>query len=106
MPDSESTLEKLAKLKNVEPPTFQLSKLTIDDVFDVFRVIQTLTDTFETVEMACYLTLAEFSAENVKYIELRSTPRKVKYKFSCYHQSQFGSLSLERNGILMLFWPV
>ena len=65
-------------MKNVEPPTFQLSKLTIDEVFDAFRVIQKLTDTFETVEMACYLTLAEFAAENVKYIELRSTPRNVK----------------------------
>ena len=42
-------------------------------------MIQTLTDTPEAVELACYLTLKEFSEDNVKYIELRSTPRSEWY---------------------------
>ena len=79
---SESTLTKLAESKGVPPPTFDLAKLTIDEVWNAFAVIQKLTDTPETVEMACYLTLGEFAADNVKYIELRSTPRTPWYMAS------------------------
>ena len=48
-------------------------------IHKILSVIQTLTDTPEAVELACYLTLKEFSEDNVKYIELRSTPRSEWY---------------------------
>ena len=44
-----------------------------------FNVSKALTDTPEAVSLATYLTLKEFSEENVKYIELRSTPRSEWY---------------------------
>ena len=79
---SEATLAKLAELKGIPPPTFDLAKLTIDEVWNAFAIIQQLTDSPESVEMACYLTLGEFADDNVKYIELRSTPRTEWYMAS------------------------
>lgn len=79
---SEATLAKLAELKGIPPPTFDLAKLTIDEVWNAFAIIQQLTDSPEAVEMACYLTLGEFADDNVKYIELRSTPRTEWYMAS------------------------
>jgi len=76
---SNLTLEKLARLKGCPVPDIDLDQLTIDQVFDAFRQIQKLTDTKEAVTLATYLTLGEFAADNVKYIELRSTPRSTWY---------------------------
>ena len=66
-------------MKGVPVPSIDLDNLTIDEVFDAFKHIQALTDTQDAVTLATYLTLKEFSEENVKYIELRSTPRSEWY---------------------------
>ena len=50
--------------------------IDIDEVFDAFKYIQALTDTQDAVTLATYLTLKEFSEENVKYIELRLGSRR------------------------------
>ena len=76
---SNETLERLAKLKGCPIPDIDLDQLTIEQVFDAFREIQKLTDTKEAVTLATYLTLGEFASDNVKYIELRSTPRSAWY---------------------------
>ena len=65
----------MASIKNTDPPKFELTNITIDEVWSAFAAIQKLTDTFETVEEACYLTLGEFAAENVKYIESMGSTR-------------------------------
>jgi len=69
-------------MKGVEPPSFQLNigdELDLENVFAVFKKVQMLTDTAKAVELATYLTIKEFFADGVKYLELRSTPRGKWY---------------------------
>lgn len=49
--------------------------LTFDDVFPLFGVVQALTDHPEGVAQAVRGVVADFQAEGVRYLELRSTPR-------------------------------
>jgi len=70
------------EMKGVEPPSFQLNigdELDLENVFAVFKKVQMLTDTAKAVELATYLTIKEFFADGVKYLELRSTPRGKWY---------------------------
>jgi hypothetical protein len=57
-------------------------KATFDDPFRMFRVIQGITDSPEAVAIATQRTVAEFAADGVRYLELRSTPRAVPGRMS------------------------
>lgn len=50
---------------------------TLDECFEMFTLIQQLCDNEHTIYMVTSEVIREFAADNVKYIELRSTPRAV-----------------------------
>ncbi|XP_013406866.1 adenosine deaminase-like protein [Lingula anatina] len=85
---SEATLSKLIerKLKDfpdgVELAVAQRTinkgqRRTLDECFAMFRIIHPLTDTAETIYMVTCDVIRDFAEDNVKYLELRSTPRHV-----------------------------
>ncbi|KAM3842494.1 N6-Methyl-AMP deaminase [Diretmus argenteus] len=49
---------------------------TLDECFQVFKVIHQLVDTEEDILMVAKDVISEFAADGVKYLELRSTPRE------------------------------
>ncbi|XP_029379166.1 N6-Methyl-AMP deaminase isoform X1 [Echeneis naucrates] len=51
---------------------------TLDECFQVFKVIHQLVDTEEDILMVATDVIREFAADSVKYLELRSTPREEK----------------------------
>ncbi|KAM9376573.1 N6-Methyl-AMP deaminase isoform 2-T2 [Pholidichthys leucotaenia] len=51
---------------------------TLDECFEVFKVIHKLVDTEEDILMVATDVIKEFAADGVKYLELRSTPREEK----------------------------
>ncbi|KAK5902043.1 hypothetical protein CesoFtcFv8_007340 [Champsocephalus esox] len=52
---------------------------TLDECFQVFKVIHQLVDTEEDILMVATDVIKEFAADGVKYLELRSTPREEKH---------------------------
>ncbi|KAM3968318.1 adenosine deaminase-like protein [Aphomia sociella] len=52
---------------------------SLSDCFQVFSIAHALTTTQGALELATYLTLQEFQADQCCYIELRSTPRDTPY---------------------------
>ncbi|KAL0968697.1 hypothetical protein UPYG_G00270340 [Umbra pygmaea] len=53
-------------------------KRTLDECFQVFKVIHQLVDTEEDILMVSKDVIREFADDGVKYLELRSTPREEK----------------------------
>lgn len=76
-------------------------KGTFDDPFRMFAVIQGVTDHPEAVSLATRATLAEFAADGVRYLELRSTPREVQGRMtrSQYCEAILSELARGREGI-------
>ncbi|KAK3606009.1 hypothetical protein CHS0354_025041 [Potamilus streckersoni] len=80
---SRETIEKLAMKKNPElykdlRICFDKGKAeTLDNVFQMFKLIHQISDNTEAIYTIAYDVIHEFSADNVKYLELRSTPRDV-----------------------------
>ncbi|XP_061139739.1 adenosine deaminase-like protein isoform X2 [Syngnathus typhle] len=78
------TMEKLIKRKphlNIEHHMTAIDKgqrRTLDECFQVFKVIHQLVDTEEDILMVATDVIKEFAADGVKYLELRSTPREEK----------------------------
>ncbi|KAL3867509.1 hypothetical protein ACJMK2_044708 [Sinanodonta woodiana] len=78
---SEETIKKLAMKKNPElykdwRMSVDKGKVgTIDNVFQIFKLIHQISDNTEAIYTIAYDVIHEFSADNVKYLELRSTPR-------------------------------
>ncbi|TMS05389.1 Adenosine deaminase-like protein [Larimichthys crocea] len=78
------TIEKLIGRKphlNIEHGMTAIGKgqrRTLDECFQVFKVIHQLVDTEEDILMVATDVIKEFAADGVKYLELRSTPREEK----------------------------
>ncbi|TDH09511.1 hypothetical protein EPR50_G00087410 [Perca flavescens] len=76
------TIEKLISRKphlNIEHGMTAIGKgqlRTLDECFQVFKVIHQLVDTEEDILMVATDVIKEFAADGVKYLELRSTPRE------------------------------
>ncbi|XP_054475265.1 adenosine deaminase-like protein [Anoplopoma fimbria] len=81
---SVTTIEKLISRKphlNIEHGMTAIGKgqrRTLDECFQVFKVIHQLVDTEEDILMVATDVIREFAADGVKYLELRSTPREEK----------------------------
>lgn len=81
---SYQTIEKLVRRKphlNIEHSMTVIGKgqrRTLDECFQVFKVIHQLVDTEEDILMVATDVIKEFAADGVKYLELRSTPREEK----------------------------
>ncbi|KAM8751107.1 adenosine deaminase-like protein isoform X1 [Acanthopagrus latus] len=81
---SYQTIEKLFSRKphlNIEHSMTAIGKgqrRTLDECFQVFKVIQQLVNTEEDILMVATDVIKEFAADGVKYLELRSTPREEK----------------------------
>ncbi|XP_029553162.1 N6-Methyl-AMP deaminase isoform X2 [Salmo trutta] len=79
-----STIKKLVARKphlNIEHGMTAIrsgQRRTLDECFQVFKVIHQLVDTEEDILMVAKDVIREFAADGVKYLELRSTPRKEK----------------------------
>ncbi|XP_008277138.1 N6-Methyl-AMP deaminase [Stegastes partitus] len=78
------TIEKLIRRKpqlNIEHSMTAIGKgqqRTLEECFEVFKVIHKLVDTEEDILMVATDVIREFAADGVKYLELRSTPREKK----------------------------
>ncbi|XP_061773707.1 adenosine deaminase-like protein isoform X1 [Nerophis ophidion] len=76
------TMEKVMKRKphlNIEHHMTAIGKgqrRSLDECFQVFKVIHQLVDTQEDILMVATDVIKEFAADGVKYLELRSTPRE------------------------------
>ncbi|KAK7877526.1 hypothetical protein WMY93_031772 [Mugilogobius chulae] len=76
------TIEKLIRRKpqlNIEHSMTAIGKgqrRTLDECFQVFKVIHQLVDSEEDILMVAKDVIKEFAADGVKYLELRSTPRE------------------------------
>ncbi|KAM6960780.1 N6-Methyl-AMP deaminase [Aplochiton taeniatus] len=81
---SVETIEKLINRKphlNIEHCMTAIrngQQRTLDECFQVFKVIHQLVDTEEDILMVANDVIREFAADGVKYLELRSTPREEK----------------------------
>ncbi|XP_069564237.1 adenosine deaminase-like protein [Brachyistius frenatus] len=81
---SSQTIEKLIRQKphlDIDHSATAIGKgqqRTLDECFEVFKVIHKLVDTEEDILMVTTDVIKEFAADGVKYLELRSTPREVK----------------------------
>ncbi|XP_010881946.2 adenosine deaminase-like protein isoform X1 [Esox lucius] len=79
-----STIEKLMARKphlNIEHNMTAIlsgQKRTLDECFQVFKVIHQLIDTEEDILMVAKDVIREFAEDGVKYLELRTTPREDK----------------------------
>ncbi|XP_066505567.1 adenosine deaminase-like protein [Hoplias malabaricus] len=75
------TMEKLIARKphlNIEHSMTAIrsgQRRTLDECFQVFKVIHQLIDSEEDILMVAKDVIHEFAADGVKYLELRSTPR-------------------------------
>jgi adenosine deaminase len=82
---SEETIGKLIALKQSKDkswrPSGQLdlgkSKQTLEECFEQFRLLHELCDSEEAAHIVTSDVIHEFAADNVKYLELRTTPRDV-----------------------------
>ncbi|XP_028304829.1 N6-Methyl-AMP deaminase isoform X2 [Gouania willdenowi] len=81
---SSETIQKLLSRKphlNIKHSMTAIGKgqrRTLDECFEVFKVIHKLVDTEEDILMVATDVIREFAADGVKYLELRSTPREEK----------------------------
>ncbi|KAG0724135.1 Adenosine deaminase-like protein A [Chionoecetes opilio] len=50
---------------------------TLEECFQVFGILHSLTDTLEAVQTITRDVIREFAADNVRYLELRTTPKHV-----------------------------
>ncbi|XP_026221868.1 adenosine deaminase-like protein isoform X1 [Anabas testudineus] len=81
---SYQTIEKLIRRKphlNIEHSMTAIGKgqrRTLEECFQVFKVIHQLVDTEEDILMVATDVIREFAEDGVKYLELRSTPREEK----------------------------
>ncbi|XP_062856117.1 adenosine deaminase-like protein [Trichomycterus rosablanca] len=79
---SYETMEKLIARKphlNIESSMTAIQsgqQRTLDECFQVFKVIHQLVDSEEDILMVAKAVIQEFAADGVKYLELRSTPRQ------------------------------
>jgi len=55
---------------------------SLDKPFEIFTIIHSVTDNTEAIRMTTHDVIREFHADNVKYLELRSTPREVDGRMS------------------------
>lgn len=82
---SSQTIQKLFHRKphlNTEHSMTAIGKgqrRTLNECFQVFKVIHQLVDTEEDILMVATDVIKEFAADGVKYLELRSTPREEKH---------------------------
>lgn len=68
----EASVAKYKELNNILDKT----EKTLDECFDLFRVAHDLTKTREAVYLATESVIKEFADDNVKYLEIRTTPRE------------------------------
>ncbi|KAI8640605.1 hypothetical protein BD408DRAFT_234310 [Parasitella parasitica] len=78
---SPNTMRKLVERKKAEKPELADFKIPdsldkIDDFFKLFKFIYQLTDDEESIRIATRDVIDDFAKDNVKYLELRTTPRK------------------------------
>uniref|UniRef100_A0A914WTI3 Adenosine deaminase domain-containing protein n=1 Tax=Plectus sambesii TaxID=2011161 RepID=A0A914WTI3_9BILA len=81
-------IEKLIELRKRSEPDYKADDRvlstakaqdkirTLADAFLMFPLIQALTQTSEAVTLATVEVISEFNDDNVKYLELRTTPRE------------------------------
>ncbi|XP_048732507.1 adenosine deaminase-like protein isoform X2 [Ostrea edulis] len=77
---SEDTIQKLLTKKQNLDHQFSFKKgstATLKQCFEKFRMIHQLTDNVDSVYQVTYDVIHEFNDDNVKYLELRTTPRAV-----------------------------
>ncbi|XP_067144571.1 adenosine deaminase-like protein A isoform X2 [Centruroides vittatus] len=88
---SSETLLNLIKMKNltqsdqlINPSllTYSGGRKTMTECFKLFSLIHQITDSPEAIYRAAYDVIQDFSKDNVRYLELRSTPRNIEGKMT------------------------
>ncbi|KAK8749003.1 hypothetical protein OTU49_015630 [Cherax quadricarinatus] len=55
---------------------------TLEECFQIFGILHYLIDNLETVKNITRDVIQEFASDNVKYLELRTTPKSVPNKMT------------------------
>ncbi|KAK8387139.1 hypothetical protein O3P69_018063 [Scylla paramamosain] len=55
---------------------------TLEECFQVFRILHSITDNLEAMQTITQDVIQEFAADNVKYLELRTTPKNIPNKMT------------------------
>jgi len=66
-----------SKSYNIDYSTFK--ELSLADCFEKFKIAHELVDNVDAVKLAAECVISEFAADNVIYLELRSTPRETPF---------------------------
>ncbi|XP_042887728.1 adenosine deaminase-like protein [Penaeus japonicus] len=84
---SDATVLKLLRAKQAEggaklPQSAEVTiqrghKRTLEECFEVFRILHCLTDNLSAIKTITRDVIQEFVADNVHYLELRTTPKSI-----------------------------
>ncbi|XP_027210038.2 adenosine deaminase-like protein [Penaeus vannamei] len=84
---SDETVLKLLRAKQAEgganlPQSAEVTiqrghKRTLEECFEVFRILHCLTDNLSAIKTIARDVIQEFVADNVRYLELRTTPKSI-----------------------------
>lgn len=74
---TQSTLAELSIAKGVPPPK-QYKRSTLEECFEIFKAIHTSMCTLDDLARVTKETVLDFARDNVKYLELRTTPRQFE----------------------------
>lgn len=55
---------------------------TLEECFQVFRILHSITDSLEAVRTITLDVIQEFASDNVRYLELRTTPKDIPNKMT------------------------
>lgn len=74
---TQSTVAELAIAKGLEPLK-QYKRSTLEECFEIFKAIHTSMCTLDDLTRVTKETIISFAQDNVKYLELRTTPRSFE----------------------------
>jgi len=72
------TFMELAVEKGVDLDKVDFYNVTIETAFEFFKIMSSLVQDLKTLQKVVYQIIEDFSKQNCKYLELRSTPKSLK----------------------------
>lgn len=73
-----STFMELVMLKGADLDKVDFYKVTIEGAFEFFKITSQLLTDLVTLKRIVYEIIEDFSKQNTRYLELRSTPKPLK----------------------------
>jgi len=85
--DHQSDSQREISKKFLSSEDILRSSDTLEECFEVFKLIHHLTDNRWAILHACIDVIKEFASDNVRYLELRTTPREIEGSMENYLNS-------------------